>query len=56
MFGGTVEAMQQHLEHLRSRGNPIQTFIVVVGAQNIQKEILVYFDSVMYKVHSVLRA
>lgn len=56
LFKESVEAQQHHLEQLRNQGNPIQPFIVIVGTINVQKEILVYFDSVMYKVHSVLRS
>jgi len=56
VFKESVEAQQQHLEQLRNQGIPIQPFIVIVGTMNSQKEILVYFDSVMYKVHSVLRS
>ncbi|CAI6365987.1 unnamed protein product [Macrosiphum euphorbiae] len=56
VFKESVEAQQHHLEQLRNRGIPIQPFILIVGTMNVQKEILVYFDSVMYKVHSVLRS
>jgi len=48
--------MQQHLEQLRSRGDPIQPFILIVGTIFNPKEILVYFDSIMHKVHSILRS
>lgn len=56
VFKESVEAQQHHLEQLRNRGIPIQPFILIVGTINVQKEILVYFDSAMYKVHSVLRS
>lgn len=56
LFKDSVEAQQQHLEELRNHGTHIQPFIVIVGTMDVQREILVYFDSVMYKVHSVLRS
>jgi hypothetical protein len=56
VFKDSVEAQQQHFEELRNHGSHIQSFIVIVGTMDVQKEILVYFDSVMYKVHSVLRS
>lgn len=56
MFGESVEMMESHLEKLKKQANPIQPFILVVGTIFNIKEILVYFDSVKYKVHSILRA
>lgn len=56
MFGETVEMMEAHLDKLKKQGNPIQPFILVVGSIFNIKEILVYFDSVKYKVHSILRS
>lgn len=56
VFGESVEAMQHHLQILKTQGNPIQPFILIVGSIFAQREILVYFDTVMYKVHSVLRS
>jgi len=45
-----------HLEQLESRGDPIQPFILIVGTIFYPKEILVYFDTIMYKVDSILRS
>lgn len=56
VFGETVETMQAHIEKFCNLGNPIQPFILIVGSIFHQKEILVYFDSILYKLHSVLRA
>ncbi|XP_016659852.1 uncharacterized protein LOC107883741 [Acyrthosiphon pisum] len=56
VFGESVDVMQQHLEQLKSRGDPIQPFILIVGTIFHPKEILVYFDTIMYKVHSILRS
>lgn len=56
VFGDTVEAMQGHITKLRNQVDPIQPFILIVGTIFHQKEILVYFDSIIYKVHSILRA
>jgi len=56
VFGESVDIMQQHLEQLKRRGDPIQPFILIVGTIFSHKEILVYFDSIMYKVHSILRS
>jgi len=53
VFKDSVEAQQQHLEELRNHGTHIQPFIVIVGTMDVQREILVYFDSVMYKVHFI---
>lgn len=55
VFGASVEAMQAHITKLQSHGDPIQPYILVVGTIFQQKEILVYFDSVMYKIHSIVR-
>lgn len=56
VFGESVEAMQAHIEKLRNLGHPIQPFILVIGSIFYQREILVYFDSILYKLHSILRA
>jgi len=56
VFKESLEAQQHHFEQLRNQGIPIQPFIVIVGTINVQKEILVYFNSVINKVHSVLRS
>ncbi|XP_022161028.1 uncharacterized protein LOC111027115 [Myzus persicae] len=56
MFGESVEMMESHLENLKKQCKPIQPFILVVGTIFYIKEILVYFDSVKYKVHSIIRA
>lgn len=56
VFGESVDVMQQHLEKLKSLGDPIQPFILIVGTIFSHKEILVYFDLIMYKVHSILRS
>lgn len=56
MFGESIEIMQSHLKKLKEQGDPIQPFILVVGTIFNPKEILVYFDSVLYKLHSILRA
>ncbi|KAL5236318.1 hypothetical protein ACI65C_003728 [Semiaphis heraclei] len=56
VFGESVDVMQQHLEQLKSLGDPIQPFILIVGTIFSHKEILVYFDSIMYKVHSIVRS
>lgn len=56
VFGESVDVMQQHLEQLRNRGDPIQPFILIVGTIFSHKEIIVYFDSILYKVHSILRS
>lgn len=56
MFGESVNIMQAHLEKLKKQGVPIQPFILVTGTIFNPNEILVYFDSVIYKLHSILRA
>jgi len=56
VFGESVDVMQQYLEQLKIRGDPIQPFILVVGTIFHPKEILVYVYTIMYKVHSILRA
>lgn len=56
VFGESVEAMQNHFQSLRTQGNPIQSFVFIVGSIFEQREILVYFDTIIYKVHSVLRS
>jgi len=56
VFGESVDVMQQHLEQLKSRGDPIQPFILIVGNIFYPKEILVYFDTIMYKMHSILKS
>jgi len=56
VFGESVETMQHHFQSLRTQGNPIQPFIFIVGSIFAQKEILVYFDTIIYKVQSVLRS
>lgn len=42
VFGESLDLMQQHLEQLRSRGEPNQTFILIVGTIFCPKEILYY--------------
>ncbi|KAL5239094.1 hypothetical protein ACI65C_006504 [Semiaphis heraclei] len=56
VFGESVEAMQHHFQSLRTQGNPIQPFIFIVGSLFAQREILVYFDTIIYKVHSIIRS
>lgn len=56
IFGDTVDAMKNHKRKLRNHDDPIQPFILIVGTIFQQKEIIVYFDSVMYKVHSIIRS
>lgn len=52
--------MQAHILKLWIHGDLIQSFILVVRFIMHQKQILVYFDSIMYmynyNVHSILRA
>lgn len=48
--------MQHHFQILRTQGNPIQPFIFIVGSLFAQREILVYFDTIIYKVHSIIRS
>lgn len=52
----SVELVQNHVDNLKNKGVPIQPFIIIVGRIFLQKEILVYFDSIFYKVHSLLRS
>jgi len=33
VLGESVDVMQQHLKQLRSRGDPIQPFIIIVGTK-----------------------
>lgn len=56
LFGESVDIMEARLDILKKQGKPIQPFIIVVGTIFNIKEILVYFDTVKYKVHSILRA
>lgn len=49
------ESVEVFMDQLENQGRPIQPFIFIVGSIFRQKEILVYFDSILYKVHSVLR-
>ncbi|XP_060860096.1 uncharacterized protein LOC132937271 [Metopolophium dirhodum] len=50
------ESVEVFMDQLKNQGRPIQPFIFIVGSIFRQKEILVYFDSILYMVHSVLRA
>jgi len=50
------ESVEVFMDQLKNQGSPIQPFIFIVGSIFHQKEIFVYFDSILYKVHSVLRA
>jgi len=50
------ESVEVFMDQLKNQGRPIQPFIFIVGSIFRQKEILVYFDSILYKVHSILRA
>lgn len=56
VFGESVEAMQHLFQSLRTQGNPIQPFIFIVGSLFAQREILIYFDTIIYKVHSIIRS
>jgi len=56
VFGESVEAMQHRFQSLKTRGNPIQPFIFIVGSIFAQREILVYFVTIIYKVHLVIRS
>ncbi|KAF0747262.1 Uncharacterized protein FWK35_00024791 [Aphis craccivora] len=50
------ESVEMCMDQLKNQGHPIQPFVFIVGSIFWQKEILVYFDSILYEVHSILRA
>lgn len=44
--GPTVTAVEEHIENLKKKGEPIQPFVIVVGALEKPREVLVYFDEI----------
>lgn len=53
----TVGACEEHINILQLKGENIQPFIIIIGDNLFEpKEILVYFDSIKYKLFSILDA
>lgn len=53
----TAMEMDAYLKKLSKNGNdPIQPCVLIVGSLFDCKEVLVYFDSIKYKLFSVLKA
>jgi len=56
IFKNSVCEIEEYINIRHSEKSPIQPFIMVVGTPNNPQEIIVYFDSIKYKVFSILHA
>ena len=56
LFGNTVEEAESLLLQLTEKNKSIQPFIIVIGNMFDPQTVLVYFDNIRFKFHSVLHA
>lgn len=56
VFKNSVCEIEEYINILHSEKSPIQPFIMVVGTHINPREIVVFFDSIKYKVFSILHA
>lgn len=56
VFKHSVCEMEEYIKCLSKENNPIQPFILLVGTPIDPKEILVFFDTIKYKVFSIVHA
>ncbi|CAH1733039.1 unnamed protein product, partial [Aphis gossypii] len=56
VFCSTVSQAEELISNKYSLNMPIQPFILIIGTPLQPKEIIVYFDTIKYKVFTVLRA
>lgn len=55
-FHDSIAESENYLENLKNKKMPIQPFIIVIGTPLKPNQILVYFDSIKYKVFNITRA
>lgn len=56
IFKNSVCELEEYITVKRNEKNPIQPFILIVGTPVNPKEIVIFFDSIKYKVFSILNA
>lgn len=56
VFCNTASQVEEFINNRTHLKSPIQPFIIIVGSPLHPKEILVYFDSIKYKVFTIIRA
>lgn len=56
IFNNSISESENYIEHLKNKKLPIQPFIIVIGTPLKPNQILVYFDSIKYKVFNITRA
>jgi len=56
IFKNSVCELEEYIIVRRNEKNPTQPFILIVGTPVNPKEIVVFFDSIKYKVFSILNA
>lgn len=56
VFSSTVTMAEEYITNRNQLKLPIQPFIIIVGTPLEPREIIVYFDSIKFKVFTVIRA
>ncbi|XP_016656867.1 uncharacterized protein LOC107882679 [Acyrthosiphon pisum] len=56
IFKNSVCEIEEYITLRRNENNPIQPFILIVGSPTHPKETIVFFDSIKYKVFSIINA
>lgn len=56
VFKNSVCEVEEYITLRRNENNPIQPFILIVGTPMYPRETVVFFDSIKYKVFSILNA
>jgi len=56
IFKNSVCKLEEYITVRKSEKNPIKPFILIVGTPVNPKEIVVFFDSIKYKMFSILNA
>ncbi|XP_050063977.1 uncharacterized protein LOC126552899 [Aphis gossypii] len=56
VFKNTIGEIEEYILHLGNENMPIQPFILLVGTPLNHKEIIVYFDSIKYRMFNILSA
>ncbi|CAI6354025.1 unnamed protein product [Macrosiphum euphorbiae] len=56
VFKNTVSEIEDHIKILKNEKRPVQPFIFIIGTLTKPKEILVFFDSIKYKLFSIISA
>lgn len=56
VIAATPEDAEHQIQKMKIPGNPVQPFLVIVGSLEHPKQTLVYFDSIKYRFHNILKA